>query len=160
MTLPDSFALIHSEFNDFLFAPIGEEGNGMALSVASAMIRLDIDPWQEAARLSILPKELAAATMDGLIGRLPGGRWRRSDIPTIAARLVELLPRGGSAAQSNRAKSDTRAKANLLAVAWLIGIVLGGAMLFGVATNRERSSDNDNTSAPLSSALSPPPAQQ
>ena len=37
-----------SEFDSFLCAPIGEERNGMLLSVLSALARLDVDPWQEA----------------------------------------------------------------------------------------------------------------
>ena len=92
MALPDVFSIPRSEFNEFLFASIGEESNGMLLSVISALARLDIDPWQEAARLSDLPKDLAAAAIGRLIGQLPGTRWNRSDTVSIAARLVELLP--------------------------------------------------------------------
>jgi hypothetical protein len=92
VALPDVFSLPRSEFSAFLFASIGEESNGMALSVVSALARLDIDPWQEAARLSGLPKDLAAAAMGRLIGQLSGGRWNRSDNGSTAARLVELLP--------------------------------------------------------------------
>ena len=92
MTRPSPFTLPRSEFNEFLFALIGTEGNGMPLSVVSALARLEMDPWQEAARLSTLPRELAAAALDRLIGRLPPGSWSQTDTPTIAARLVELLP--------------------------------------------------------------------
>lgn len=46
------YSLPNSEFNAFVFAPIGEERNGMLLSVMSALARRDIDPWQEAARLT------------------------------------------------------------------------------------------------------------
>jgi len=41
-----------SEFNDFLFAPIGEDKNGMLVSVLSGLARSDVDPWQEAAKLA------------------------------------------------------------------------------------------------------------
>jgi hypothetical protein len=92
MALRAPYTLINSEFNQFLFAPIGEEGNGMMLSVVSALARLDIDPWEEAARLAGLPKEMAAAALNQLIDRLPRGLWMRSDTPSIAARLIELLP--------------------------------------------------------------------
>ena len=47
------------EFENFLFAPIGADRNGMLLSVLSALARLDIDPWQEAAQLAALPEETA-----------------------------------------------------------------------------------------------------
>jgi hypothetical protein len=71
VTLPSPFTLPHSQFNEFLFASIGKEGNGMPLSVVSALARHEIDPWQEAARLSDLPKELATTALDRLIRRLP-----------------------------------------------------------------------------------------
>jgi hypothetical protein len=38
-----SASLLGPEFDDFLFATIGEQGNGMLLSVASALARLDAD---------------------------------------------------------------------------------------------------------------------
>lgn len=34
MTLPARFSLLHSELNDFLFASVGDEQNGMPLNVA------------------------------------------------------------------------------------------------------------------------------
>ena len=49
-----SISYLGSEFDDFLFAPIGEERNGMPLSVVSALARSDLDPWQEAAQLARL----------------------------------------------------------------------------------------------------------
>ena len=42
-------------FDPFLFATIGEERNGMMLSVLSSLARLDLDPLREAANLSGLP---------------------------------------------------------------------------------------------------------
>ena len=55
-----SISQISSAFDDFLFAPIGQESNGMRLSVLSALARLDMDPWQGAAKLAKLP--IAGAT--------------------------------------------------------------------------------------------------
>ena len=54
-----SISQISSAFDDFLFAPIGEERNGMLLSVVSALARLNVDPWQEAANLAQLPRTSA-----------------------------------------------------------------------------------------------------
>ncbi|MDF2117845.1 hypothetical protein PY365_19885 [Roseiarcaceae bacterium H3SJ34-1] len=48
-----------SKFDDFLFAPVGEDRNGMIVSLLSALARLDIDPWEEAAELARLPTEAA-----------------------------------------------------------------------------------------------------
>ncbi len=44
MTLSARFALLHSDLNDFLFAAVGDEPNGMPLSVISALTRLGVDP--------------------------------------------------------------------------------------------------------------------
>src|SRR5271170_4965406 len=92
MVLRAPFSLINSEFNDFLFAPIGDEGNGMTLSVFSALARLDIDPWREAARLAELPKETAIQAFTPTIAHLPGGQWMPANAREIAARLIAFLP--------------------------------------------------------------------
>jgi hypothetical protein len=131
----------------------------MPLSVLSALARLGIDPWQEAARLSQSPKALAAATLDGLIGRLPPGRWEPSDTRKIAARLVELLPRGASGAPSGGAKSGARERPNLLSIAWLIAFALAAALLFGSAMHRDSPRDNERSSAPAASTSSAPTAR-
>lgn len=80
------------EFNDFLFASIGEEDNQMPLSVLSALARLGMDPWQEAAQLTRLPKDLATQRLASTIAALPPGHWATSDSGAIAARLLKLLP--------------------------------------------------------------------
>lgn len=55
MPLRSEYMLGHSEFNEFLFAVVGEERGGQQLTVLSALARLGLDPWGEAARLSKLP---------------------------------------------------------------------------------------------------------
>jgi hypothetical protein len=66
-------SLLGPEFDDFLFAPIGEDRNDMPLSVVSALARLDIDPWQEADKLARLPRETATQRLASLIAALPEG---------------------------------------------------------------------------------------
>jgi len=82
-----------SEFDDFLLAPIGDDHNGMQLSVLSALARLDIDPWEQAAALARLPVDSARLKLASLIAALPAGPTARADSGTIAARLIPLLPR-------------------------------------------------------------------
>jgi len=60
-----------AEFNDFLFAPIGEDSNGMLVSVLSGLARLDVDSWQEAEKLAQLPGEIATQRLASLIGSYP-----------------------------------------------------------------------------------------
>jgi hypothetical protein len=93
MTRAASAPRLGSEFNNFLFAPIGEERNGMLLSVLSALARLDVDPWREAAELAGLPGKTATERLASLIAMLPDGPSTPRDTRTIAARLIALLPR-------------------------------------------------------------------
>lgn len=122
MGLPPAFSLLHSEFNEFLFAAIGEEQNGVSLSVVSALTRLGIDPWREAARLSSLRQEEAVNALAPVIARFPGGRWELSDARGIAARLVALLPQArftpGAATGVGRGKRNPRT------FGWMTGIAL------------------------------------
>jgi hypothetical protein len=111
MTRSASLSVLGSEFNDFLFARIGEDKNEMPLSVLSALARLDIDPWQEAAELARLPGETASQRLASLIGALPDGPSAHPDPGTIA-RLTALLPR--------------RARAKILSREKLLG---GGAVM-------------------------------
>src|ERR1700692_4568792 len=81
-----------SEFDEFLFAPIGEDRNGMLVSVLSGLARSDVDPWQEAAKLARLPGETATQRLAALIDALPDRAALYADPRTIATRLVGLLP--------------------------------------------------------------------
>jgi len=85
-------SLLGPEFYEFLFAPIGEERNGMLLSVVSALARLDIDPWQETAQLAQLPTAAATQRLTSFIAALPD-RPAHQDPRAIAAGLIALLPR-------------------------------------------------------------------
>jgi hypothetical protein len=103
------------EFNDFLFAPIGEENNGMQLSVLTALARRGIDPWEEAARLARLSKELARENLSAFIAGVTNGRWAPSDSCAIAARLVQLLP---SRATSDDARGSVNGNATRIVARW------------------------------------------
>lgn len=98
MTLRPEYSLGHSQYNDFLFAEVGAEKDGAQLTVLSALTRLGVDPWQEAARLSDLPRDAAARALAATIARLPPGDWspgeaKESDLGAIAASLVAILPK-------------------------------------------------------------------
>ncbi len=60
MTLPRAYAPMLPEFDAFLFASVGEEVDGIPLSVLSALARLGLDPRDEAVRLAHLTREAAA----------------------------------------------------------------------------------------------------
>jgi hypothetical protein len=94
MTVSSSFGRV--EFNAFLFASVGEDKSGVELTVLSALTRLGFDPWQEAARLSELPRETAARTLASAFALLPEGDWKIPQMANLAARLVDCLPRPGA----------------------------------------------------------------
>jgi hypothetical protein len=84
-----------TEFDEFLYAYIGEENNGMLLSVLSALARLNLDPWDEASRLARLPRPAAILFLTALIAALPPDSSARSNPTLHAERLSALLPRRG-----------------------------------------------------------------
>jgi hypothetical protein len=106
MMRPQQIAVLSEEFNAFLFASIGEDRNGMRVSVLSGLARSGVDPWHEAAKLADLSGESAAARLAAIIGALPVRAASHSDPFAIAADLVGLLPKpsdsGSGARRSSR----------------------------------------------------------
>ena len=82
-----------NKFDNFLHASIGADGNGMTLSVLSALARLDVDPWEEAGELSKLSEELGAQRLAALLSRLPTRQRADEDTGSLVERLIRLLPR-------------------------------------------------------------------
>ena len=87
---PSAFG-ITDKYNDFLFAPIGEQANGMQLSVLSALARMNVDPWEEAARLATMSPGEAEWTLVATLSKVPGSTWSLSEAEGIAKRLVQRL---------------------------------------------------------------------
>lgn len=97
LPLRPEYTLHQSDLAEFLSAPLWEEENGSSLSVLSALARLGIDPWAEAARLAALPRDAAAPALAVILRRLASQPPDHPDAVTTAGRLVKLLPKGGSA---------------------------------------------------------------
>jgi hypothetical protein len=131
MTLRPAFSLGHSEYNEFLFASVGEETSGIQLTVLTALTRLGFDPWQEAARLSDLPKETAARALAVALARLPEGNWKVSDSAVNAARLVNWLPRRSTPPIPSPKVERIRVERTQSGVAiWLVCALLAVTLLF------------------------------
>jgi len=87
-------ATLRSDFDAFLFAPIGEDTNGMPLTLLSVLARLGIDPWEEAADLAQLPLEPALQRLTSRLEAAPNSRpATAADTVNIATRLIALLHR-------------------------------------------------------------------
>lgn len=97
MTLRPEYSLGHSAYNDFLFGSLGPDAAGTEVTMLSALSRLGIDPWEEAARLASLPRDAAAEALVATILQLPDRTGASAEVPTIAVRLVALLPEGAVA---------------------------------------------------------------
>jgi hypothetical protein len=106
MTHSRSTSSLGLQFNAFLFASIDQGRSEEPLSVVSALARLDLDPWQEAAELTQLPKETAAQRLGALLTKLPGGNPADSDSQTVALRLIALLPGPAGATMATARAGD------------------------------------------------------
>ncbi len=148
-----SVSFFKPEFNDFLFAPVGAEKNEMPLSVLSALTRLDLDPWKEAAELSELPKGTATQRLTALIARLPSAF---DGAGINADRLIELLPRHGSSKVSLASKSHGLHGMTGAAVMKMLLFVALGVVALILAATREPSLRGDHADAPHFSNASPP----
>jgi hypothetical protein len=114
--------LIGPEFDQFLGASIGEDRNGTGLSVLSALARLDVDPWKEAASLARMPREAAAVRLTELIEALPLAPPSAIPSRMSAASLVALLPKGKAV---DVRSSNSPFAATSLRGTWVL-IALGG----------------------------------
>jgi hypothetical protein len=154
-TLPPAFSLLKSEFNDFLFAPIGEEKNGLVVTVLSAFARLGVDPWQESARLRQLSTAMATQRLTSIISGLPNGQWVQADVGGIAARLIGLLPATGAAELPLRETASGKQRVSPRTVTLLFVAILGGLMLL-TTLNRLRSTADVNADNAVPSAATAP----
>jgi hypothetical protein len=149
MVLRAEFSLGHSEFNDFLYAVVGEEKTGIRLTVLSALARIGLDPWREAARLSDLPTDAATRALAAIVQALPEGDWKSSDSWAIADRLVHSLPNRGSPAAGSPQEKYVREKQSKFQVPnWLLWIAMGAAVYFALSRlDADRPSLSDRSDA-------------
>jgi hypothetical protein len=87
--------LSRSDLNRFLFAEVGVEASGMALTVLSALARHGPDPWAQAEQLASLARPLAANSLAQIIAALSPQLWSAPTAAQVAGRLVDLLPARG-----------------------------------------------------------------
>ena len=92
MTAPAPTGFLSTEFDPFLSSPLWLDRNEFPLSVMSALARLDIDPWQEAAALAALSKAAAVTRLSALLGPLPGAPPTKPDREGLCQRVLGLLP--------------------------------------------------------------------
>jgi hypothetical protein len=82
---------LRSDLNDFLFAPIADDSNGMHLTMLSVLARSGVDPWEEAAGLRILSRADATERLVHMLAGVPNGPSPGDDSVNLATRLVAQL---------------------------------------------------------------------
>ncbi|MEO8304812.1 MAG: hypothetical protein ABI724_11890 [Betaproteobacteria bacterium] len=141
-----------SRYEDFLFAPICDEPSGMRLSVISALARMNVDPWEEAARLATLSTPDARESLVSTLNLFPGNRQQSAETEVLAARLVALLPKADEPATANASTSAAeRPLRNMLWLAWVcfaIAMSLLSPHPHGTTTSAEDSAPTANATPP------------
>lgn len=132
-----NYQILDSRYDEFLFAEIGEQQNGMPMSMASALTRLGLDPWEEAARLAAMPAAAAVGALSVRVARMSDLTLRASESKKLAAGLVPLLARG---ARPSAKAAPARAapwwhvflqiELRWLKVAVAVGLIVVAARLF------------------------------
>ena len=115
-----------SDYDAFLFAEVGEDRTGAAVTVLSALARLDLEPWTEA-------RELARLGREGAQVRLTTHFEAITDIPALAlasegraAKLVSLLPLRAPPRVPKSLEAGTFPK---LSVSWTLMAFVGVVVL-------------------------------
>ncbi len=140
-------SILSPEYNDFLFAVIDEGPNGTQLTVLSALAQANVDPWEEAARLSAMSKVTAEKALVSVFDRVPGRNWSPSEETTIAARLVERLPPRGGGGVETAAMTVGRTGISLVWLAW-VGFAIAASILS--VSRHPAATVDSNISAPSS----------
>jgi hypothetical protein len=132
MTLRRPFRPLRPDLDGFLFATVGDEIDGIPLSVISALTRVGVDPWQEAGRLSSLSNLEAVEQLARLIAELPGLPRPLDEAREIADRLIQLLPRHDTDRRSTQVQIRPcylRPALSRTSQLWIVCLVLAAAIL-------------------------------
>ena len=79
-----------STYDDFLYAPVGEDRNGACLTVLSMLARRNVDPWEEAADLSRLPRDSARQKLVSMITASSDQPSATAELRAVADRVVAV----------------------------------------------------------------------
>lgn len=131
MVRPAFSSTLPSTYDDFLYAEVAQDANGMSLSVLSVLARQNVDPWVEAADLSALPQDIAKRKLISMIMASPNFSSTLVDPTAVARRLIDLLPgraapSGGKHRTLPGAPDRSPAVPKLLLIAIYVAVMLCG----------------------------------
>jgi hypothetical protein len=157
------FSTLSNRYDDFLFAAVCEDANGMRLSVLSALARTNVDPWEEATRLAAMPRAIAEKSLLSILDLVSGRSWKSPEAAAIAARLVRLLPQPGEAAANagtaNGVTRTAKVSAQRTDYWWLwlgFWLVMSFMIPHHQATTPNASTAPSESGAPLHVTSNPP----
>ena len=138
-------------YGAFLYAGLGDDDNGVSLTVLSAFARQDVDPWEQAATLSRLPAASAQTQLVAMLGALPGQRSLAHRIE-IAGRLIPLLPRhtrpgsaaGGKIQQLLMGEGSAKRGEFTMILLYLVSMILAMWIYSGVTAKPPAGSGAEN----------------
>jgi hypothetical protein len=135
-------------YERFLYASICEQNNGTQVTVLSALVRADIDPWEEASRLATMPRAKAEATLSSILHQISDQNWTGPEVEAVSARLVQLLPTrdAGESAITSIGEVDR-------SIFWLVW--LGFALAVSLNSPRNHTSVSEPGPAVTSAAVLP-----
>lgn len=117
-----------SDYDAFLFAEVGEDRTGAAVTVLSALARLDLEPLTEARKLARLAQEDAH-------DRLTKHFEAITDIPALAlasegraAKMVSLLPKHAPLRVSKPCDAGTN-NSHEISISWTTVALVGAVVL-------------------------------
>lgn len=143
---------VPSTYDAFLFAPIVDESGAMRLSVLSALARMNVDPWEEAARLATLSTSDAERSLVSTLNLFPGHPQSSAETETVAVRLVALLPktRGATTAKVATITGGPEQRTYY----WLVWLCFGIVMSF-LSSHQHVTTTSAGDSASTSNAARP-----
>lgn len=140
----------------FLYAPIREDDNGLMITVASAIARQELDPWDEAAKWAHLARSSAIHRVTELIATLPSVRPVGESSVDAAKRLVTLLPRERGQVRTHGSEDDHESNGMKLTIIGLMVMLIIQWLIFrDVASDTPEDPAAAATAAPATAAAAP-----
>jgi hypothetical protein len=136
---------IGCEFDGFLYASVGNDSDGMPLTVLSALARMDVDPWEEASKLTQLPQESAVTELASLLGAFRNAPVVGLDPARVAGPLIALLPRARDRAppmlkalvQAAPTKYSAAVSTLLTVLTYMVFMLIGQWLMGSLRTHRQ-----------------------
>jgi hypothetical protein len=149
-----SISKLNPAFDGFLYATVFEERDEMPVKVISALARLDLDPWSEAADLAGMPADGATSRLCELLAGVFSSPSSQPECSTTAARLVALLPQPATMSPSGSGRVVGGCKGQAYSLLGSLWLVVLASMLTSVLMANADGDASGRASKPIVSASS------